>query len=216
MGACPLPNFWNVVSLKDPSLAHYFIFSSPMTYLTLCMTIPSPTAPLYHTARSVAVLSAMQMIALSAQLSSRLTDQYSIISEYMAANRLVINSDKTHLVVMGTKATAKHRGEVTVQAGQHTITPSRSEILLGGQVCQDLKWREHILGSDHSLTKQLTSRVNGLVIVASKAPFATRLSVANGIFMSKLCYLIQLWGGCRKLSFERFANNAEQGSTSCD
>ena len=32
-------------------------------------------------------------------------------------------------------------------------------------------------------------------MVAARAPFSTRLSVANGIFMSKLCYLIQLWGG---------------------
>ena len=119
-----------------------------------------------------------------AKLSEKLTAQYKIIAEYMAANKLVINSDKTHLVVMGTKATAKHRGEVTVQAEQHIISPTRVEKLLGGQVCEDLKWREHILGSDQSLSKQLTSRVNGLQIVASKAPIATRLSVANGIFMS--------------------------------
>ena len=32
-------------------------------------------------------------------------------------------------------------------------------------------------------------------IISPKAPFATTLSVANGIFLSKLCYLIQLWGG---------------------
>ena len=43
----------------------------------------------------------------------------------MAANRLVINSDKTHLVVMGTRATAKNRTEVTIQAGQHIIRSTR-------------------------------------------------------------------------------------------
>ena len=68
------------------------------------------------------------------------------------------------------------------------------EKLLAGQVCEDLKWWEHILGSDQSLTKQLT-RFNGLQVVASKASLRTRLFVANGIFMSKLSYLIQLWGG---------------------
>ena len=96
---------------------------------------------------------------------------------------------------MGTKATAKRRAEVSLQAGQHTIEPTRTEKLLGGLVCEDLKWREHIVGSDQSLAKQLTSRVNGLLMVTARAPFATRLAVANGIFMSKLCYLIQLWGG---------------------
>ena len=34
--------------------------------------------------------------------------------------------------------------------------------------------------------------------VAYRAPMTTRLMVANGIFMSKLCYLIQVWGGCEK------------------
>ena len=36
---------------------------------------------------------------------------------------------------------------------------------------------------------------DGLLLVAARAPFSTRLSVANGIFNSKLCYLVQLWGG---------------------
>ena len=33
-------------------------------------------------------------------------------------------------------------------------------------------------------------------MVSSRANFDTRLMVANGIVMSKICYLIQLWGGC--------------------
>ena len=110
----------------------------------------------------------------------------------MAANKLVINADKTHLIVMGTKATAKRREEVTLQADQHVITPTRTEKLLGGHVSEDLKWREHIIGNEQSLSNQLTSRVNGLLMVAARAPFSTRLSVANGIVLSKLCYLILL------------------------
>ena len=46
------------------------------------------------------------------------------------------------------------------------------------------------------MTKQLTSRINGLSLITSTADFRTRLMVANGIVMSKVCYLIQLWGGC--------------------
>ena len=61
-----------------------------------------------------------------------------------------------------------------------------------------MKWREHLLSSNQSLVIQLTSCINGLVKVASRAPMATRLMVANGICMSKSCYLIQLWGGCEK------------------
>ena len=113
----------------------------------------------------------------------------------MAANKLVINAEKTHLIVMGTKATAVRRQEVTLQAGVHTITPSRTEKLLGGYISENLKWKEHLVGSEQSLVRQLSSRLNGLVKVSQHASFTTRLMVANGIFLSKLCYLVQLWGG---------------------
>ena len=46
------------------------------------------------------------------------------------------------------------------------------------------------------MIKQLTSRVNGLAMISSRADFRTKLMVANGIVMSKVCYLVQLWGGC--------------------
>ena len=116
----------------------------------------------------------------------------------MAANRLVINGDKTHLVVMGTRRTARRRQEVAVIADGHTIKPTRVESLLGSVLCEDMKWRQHLIACDQSLTRQLTSRLNGLLKVSKSAPFSTRLAVANGIFMSKLCYLVQLWGGSEK------------------
>ena len=131
-----------------------------------------------------------------AVLTTTLTMQYKRISTYMAANKLVINDDKTHLVVMGSKAVAARRKEVHVVAGQHLIKPSSTEKLLGCQISEDLKWKEHILLGEQSLVKQLTSRVNGLCLISDKATKQTRLMVANGIVMSKLSYLIQLWGGC--------------------
>ena len=46
------------------------------------------------------------------------------------------------------------------------------------------------------LIKRLTSRLNALQKVSVHATFKTRLSAANGVFMSVLAYLIPLWGGC--------------------
>ena len=124
-------------------------------------------------------------------LSNNLSEQYSKISAYMAANKLVINGDKTHLVVMGKNKMQAKKQEVFIQ-------PSSKEKFLGGIVSEDLKWKEHILGSDQSLVTQLNSRINGLTKVASRAPIPTRLMVANEIFISKLTYLIQVWGNCEK------------------
>ena len=128
-------------------------------------------------------------------LSQKLTHQYGLIADYMAANKLVINGEKTHLVVMGAKSKNELRNTISLAAGPHIILPTPTERLLGANICQDLKWNHHIQGDDDSLIKQLTSRVNGLSMLSSRASIETKLRVANGIVMSKLCYLIQLWGG---------------------
>ena len=122
--------------------------------------------------------------------------QYEIICKYMAAKKLVINADKTHLLVLGTRGMAENRNLVSMQADEHTIRPSKQEKLLGCIVSDNLKWRHHILENEQSMVRQLTSRVNGLSMITLKADFKTKLMVANGLVISKVCYLIQLWGGC--------------------
>ena len=120
---------------------------------------------------------------------------------------------------MRTKATAAKRGEVKLQAGQYTILPSSSEKLIGGQISQDLKWKHHLQDSDQSLVRQLTSRINGLCLISSRAIFATRLMGANGVVISKLCYLIQLWGGAEAYllkSLQVLQNRAARAVTGCN
>ena len=129
-------------------------------------------------------------------MSEKLSSQYKIISDYMAANHLVINAEKTHLIVKGTKKTAARRNQVSPVAGDHIIKHSRTEKLLGANICEDLKWKEHLLSNEHSVVRQLTSRINGLTKICARGSPGTRLKVANGIFNSKLCYMIELWGGC--------------------
>ena len=132
-----------------------------------------------------------------AKLLDEMKEEYEEISKYMVANRLVINDVKKHLVVLGTRSIAARREQVSLQAGIHTIQPSKTETLHGCQISEDLKWKQHLLSSDQSIIRQLTRRINGLCMVASRADFSTRLMVANGIVMSRICYLIQLWGCCK-------------------
>jgi len=73
---------------------------------------------------------------------------------------------------------------------------SQSEKLLGGLIHQNLKWAEHVLYGDGSLVKALSSRLNALKLVSNVATFKTRKLIAEGIVMSKLIYLIEVWGGC--------------------
>ena len=70
--------------------------------------------------------------------------------------------------------------------------------MLGAHLHQSLQWNYHISGSNKSLVRQLTSRTNGLKKIAAGATFNTRLMLANGVFMSKLMYLITVWGGAQQ------------------
>ena len=84
----------------------------------------------------------------------------------MSANNQVINDDKTHVMIMGTKGTAARREEVTMQAGPHLIRPTRTEKLLGVQLSDNLKFRDHIIDSNNSKIRQLTYSISWLKLVS--------------------------------------------------
>lgn len=112
-------------------------------------------------------------------------------------NKLVLNSDKTHLMVMATASQlAKHKDYgITLNTGTEIIKPASSEKLLGGFISSDFKFTEHIINNKTSLCKLLTSRVNALSKICKVCDFKTRKILANGMVQSLLIYLIQLWGG---------------------
>ena len=59
-----------------------------------------------------------------------------------------------------------------------------------------MRWKEHILDSDASLIKSLSMRSGAIKKISRTASFKTRKMIANGIFMSKLIYLMPVWVGC--------------------
>ena len=91
------------------------------------------------------------------QLSSKLSEQYKNLAEYMGDNRLVINDDKTHLLVMGSKKHAEDRERVSINTGTVVVTPLESEKLLGINIHQSLKWKEHVVDNEKSLIKKYAS-----------------------------------------------------------
>ena len=52
------------------------------------------------------------------------------------------------------------------------------------------------MGNEKSIFRTLISRINALRKIRQISSFNTRKMIANGIVMSRLTYLIQLWGGC--------------------
>ena len=118
-------------------------------------------------------------------LSEVLSNKFQVMESWMTSNKLVINPEETHLMVIGSKGASVRRNAVEVRINDKSIVPSATEKLLGAVVSQDLKWNHHIQGSQGSLTAQLASRINGLKRTAKNANFSTRLMVANGVGLSR-------------------------------
>ena len=132
------------------------------------------------------------------QLKQDIDAKYKVIANYMSRNKLVLNTDKTHLLVMASRAA--HRENVnfgiTLNTGAEVIEPVNHEKLLGAVISIDMEWNMHVKEHEKSLFRTLTSRVNALMKVSEVADFKTRKMIANGIFMSNLVSLIPLWSGC--------------------
>ena len=125
---------------------------------------------------------------------------YNKIADYMNKNKLILNSEKTHLIVMASSKNHKkyNNYNITLNTGNEIIEPSPYEKLLGGYISCDLTWNLNIRDHEQSLLKIITSRINALSKISKIANFKTRKMIANGIVLSKLIYLIQLWGSCNQ------------------
>jgi hypothetical protein len=74
--------------------------------------------------------------------------------------------------------------------------PSRTETLLGFKIHENMNFSEHIMDGKDALIKTLNKRIGALKKIKKAASFKTKLNIANGIFMSKILYLLPLYGGC--------------------
>ena len=127
------------------------------------------------------------------ELDDIIDKKYKDIARYMTANKLVLNSDKTHLLIMATPYQHKHHQDygITLNTGHEIVEPIYSEKLLGGHITNDFKFNEHLKENEKSAFRTLTSRVNALAKISKISSFKTRNMVANGIIISQLVYLIQ-------------------------
>ena len=128
-------------------------------------------------------------------LSLKLSEKYQALATFLGDNRLVINKDKTHLIVMGSRKHRNLRNEVIVNTGETIVNPEESEKLLGLIIDQTLGWKVHIRDGATSLLTNLNRKLGALRRVSLNATFKTRLLVANACFQSVLSYMITVWGG---------------------
>ena len=102
------------------------------------------------------------------ELSRKLTLQYRLLAYFFSDNMLVINNEKTHLIVMGSRKHRNIRREVVVNTGSILVKPRESEKLLGLNIHQSLKWREHIQDGNCSMLISLNRKLIALKKIFKK------------------------------------------------
>ena len=130
-------------------------------------------------------------------IEASLTENFEKVSTWMTENRLKLNTEKTHILTMGTgrrlgnlENKAKlHIGNTVIQEDQE-----KYEVLLGVKMQANLKWNLHVEG----LKGKLKTRLAGLNKLKYIVPFETLKTIVQGIFTSILVYCLPLYGGCDK------------------
>ena len=97
------------------------------------------------------------------RLSPKLTETYDAVARYFSANKLKVNDDKNHLLVMTTSKKRENGNlNVSINTPSAIIQASRSERLLGVDIHENMKFQEYILYGESLPLKSLNKRLNAL------------------------------------------------------
>ena len=96
-------------------------------------------------------------------LQQSLNQTRSTIKNYMEMNKLVMNNDKTQIMIMSNHP--DHHKGIYIPAKPKNVEHSPYIKLLGIEISSDLKWSHFLKGSKMSIYNQLNSRVNALKIL---------------------------------------------------
>ena len=133
-------------------------------------------------------------------MTEQITAKYDEISTFMSNNRLVLNSDKTHVLIMASAFKHRKHGNFNVKlnTGSEIVEPIESEYLLGANLSNNFQWNNHVRDGDNSLVKSLSKKNIALGKISRITDFKTRKMIGNGLIMSTLSYISQVYGGCSK------------------
>ena len=151
------------------------------------------------------------------EISRSLTENCETVNCWMKGNKLKLNVDKTHLLVVGTSARLRlqdssvstHMDGIELQESSN-----KHEMLLGCYVQQDLKWDVQV---DYVL-KRLQQRLAALHKLGNKISFNLRCQMAESVFTSVLTYCLPVFGGCSQGDIESLQvmqNSAARFVTQC-
>ena len=124
------------------------------------------------------------------------------VKSFLSSNSLSLNLGKTEIVeTMVRQKRARLPGlppQLSVQKPDGTfkvILAKESCRLLGANLNRDATWSHHLELGEKPLCKALRSTLGILTHLSKNLPLKSRLLLANGLFISRLLYLLPMWGG---------------------
>ena len=124
------------------------------------------------------------------------------VKEFLNANSLTINLDKSEIVESMVR---QKRVRILGNPPQLSVTKSDGSLkiieakescrLLGVNMNRDANWAHQLNLGEKPILKTLRSVLGTLTYISKYLPTKSRLLLANGLFISKLLYLLPMWGG---------------------
>ena len=125
-------------------------------------------------------------------LTNNLTEKFRKMADYLGSQRLSVNQDKTHLLLLTTWQKRRNViGRVTITTEEEVIEPTDREKLLGIELEENMGFGSHI----DNITEKIKTGIKALKSIARISNFETRKNLMNGLITSRLIYMIGLWGG---------------------
>ena len=124
------------------------------------------------------------------------------IGEFLTANKLTINKDKTHIMEIMIR---QKRGRIANNPPELEALNDKDEIeiikckddarILGMNIQKDLTWNAHLETGSKALLPSLRGNIGSLRNCTKMIPQSSRNILARGLINSRLMYLISIWGG---------------------
>ena len=135
-------------------------------------------------------------------LQTKLQHEATSVSAWFKRNDMVVSSEKTKLLIVGTAANrasklTSNNLSLSVSICGEIKQETKSEKLLGITINNMLNWKNHLYGDEENLglVKELSQRIGMLKQIRKYVNTATFKLILNGMFTSKLIYGITIYGG---------------------
>ena len=125
------------------------------------------------------------------------------ITQYMNANSLVLNRDKTKMLVITNKNEIRENIKLDIEKLPEPIRPVRSIVYLGIHIQDDLKFNQFLSEGPENLAKKLQQKINAIKQLRKYLSTKTTKMLLNGLFMSTLLYGACLWLGSQNYLIDR-------------